>query len=103
VEGVMLQFGRRYKVTNQSVIASQFNESRTELVAEEDDHRIPKDTIILVLDSFHWDPYSQTFGQHSLNPNFYYIQLEGSVPGFVSRRVAAQAHVLEQSVEEISE
>src|SRR5438128_12439291 len=48
VEGVMLQFGRRYKVTNQSVIASQFNESRTELVAEEDDHRIPKDTIILV-------------------------------------------------------
>ena len=97
----MLHFGRRYKVTNQNVMASQFNESRTELVTQ-DDLRIPQDTIILVLDSFHWDSKSTTLGQHSLNPNFYDIQLEGSVPGFVSRRVAAQAHVLEQSVEEIA-
>jgi len=97
----MLHFGRRYKVTSQNVMASQFNESRTELVTE-DDLRIPQDTIILVLDSFRWDPDSQTLGQHSLNPNFYDIQLEESVPGFVSRRVAAHAHVLEQSVEEVT-
>jgi len=68
----------------------------------QDDRRIPQDTIILVPDSFHWDPNSETLGQHPLNPNFYDIQLEGSVRVFVSRRVAAQAHVLEQSVEEMT-
>jgi hypothetical protein len=97
-----LHFGQRYRVIREGVIASQFNRSRTALVTERD-LAIPVGTVFILGDAFEWNEYSAALIKSSLNPNFYDIAFEESVAGFVSQNVAVLAHVLEQSVEEITD